>query len=80
MQFVLCAAMKYHLLVVAEGKRFGLSTASLYLDLSGDFRDTGRIEIPKGELETTLEVSMTPAENLKKFFLKITHSYDRIFL
>ena len=51
-----CSAMKYRVLVVAEGKRFGLSTSSLYLDLAGDFRESERIEIPKGELETTLEV------------------------
>ena len=51
-----CVAMKYQVLVVAEAKRFGLSTSSLYLDLSGDFRDTGKIQIPKGELEMTLEV------------------------
>jgi len=52
------AAMRYHILVVAEAKRFGLGTASLYFNLSGDFKETGKTEIARGELETTLEVSI----------------------
>ena len=48
--------MRYHVLVVAEAKRFGLGMASLYFNLSGDFKDTGRIELTRGELEATLEV------------------------
>ena len=48
--------MKYHVLVVAEGKHFGLSTACLYVHLAGEFGETRVIEIPRGEYEIEFEV------------------------
>ncbi len=56
--YYLCSllAMKYHVLVVAEGKYFGLNTACLYVNLSGEFRETGVKEIPRGECQIEFEV------------------------
>ena len=51
-------AMRYHVLVVAEGKHFGLSTACLYVHLAGELRETGVKEMPRGEYETEFEVSV----------------------
>ena len=51
--------MKYHVLVVAEGKRFGLSTSCLYLNLAGEFQATCRIEIPRGDYDIIFEVRYT---------------------
>lgn len=48
--------MKYHVLVVAEGRHFGLSTACLYVNLAGEFRETGVIEIPRGDFKVEFEV------------------------
>ena len=50
--------MKYHVLVVAEGKHFGVSTARLYVHLRGELKETGVIEIPNGGYETEFEVSV----------------------
>ncbi len=45
------------MLVVAEGKHFGLSTACLYVHLAGEFRESGVIEISRGEYQIEFEVS-----------------------
>ena len=51
--------MKYHVLAIAEGKHFGLSTACLYLNLAGEFGETGIIEVPRGECQIEFEVHTT---------------------
>ncbi len=51
------AVMKYHVLVVAEGKHFGLNTARLYVNVAGELSETGVIEIPRGDYKVEFEVS-----------------------
>ena len=41
--------MVYKVLLVGEGKRFGLSTSTPYITLAGYLGDTGVIEIPRGD-------------------------------
>jgi hypothetical protein len=41
--------MVYKVLLVGEGKRFGLSTSSPYVTMAGEFGDSGTVEIPRGE-------------------------------
>ena len=50
-------AMTYRILVVGEGKHFGLSTACLYVNLAGEVGETGTSEIPRGEYQTDITVS-----------------------
>lgn len=68
--------MKYHVLVVAEGKRFGLSTSCLYLSLAGEFKSTGKIEIPRGDYDVIFEVRyrMTP-RGVGEILLQLTTKY-----
>ena len=54
----LSPAMTYRILVVGEGKHFGLSTACLYINLAGDCGETGVYEIPRGEYQTEITVSI----------------------
>ena len=50
------SAMTYRILVVGEGKHFGLSTACLYINLAGEFVETGVHEIPRGEYQIEITV------------------------
>ena len=50
------SAMTYRILVVGEGKHFGLSTACLYINLAGEFAETGVHEIPRGEYQIEITV------------------------
>jgi hypothetical protein len=43
------STMVYRVLIVGEGKRFGLSTSSPYVTLAGEFGDSGVMEIPRGD-------------------------------
>ena len=49
--------MVYRVLVVGEGKRFGLSSSSLYVTVAGENGDSGVAEIPRGESQTEITVS-----------------------
>ena len=51
--------MTYRILVVGEGKHFGLSTACLYVNLAGQCGETGVTEIPRGEHQCEVTVSTT---------------------
>ena len=48
--------MTYRVLVVGEGKHFGLSTACLNVTLGGEVAETGVMEIPRGEYQTDITV------------------------
>lgn len=48
--------MTYRILVVAEGKHFGLSTACLYINLAGELAETGVAEFPRGEYQVDITV------------------------
>ena len=50
------SAMTYRILVVGEGKHFGLSTACLYINLAGECAKTGVYEIPRGEYQIEITV------------------------
>lgn len=50
--------MTYRILVVGEGKHFGLSTACLYVNLAGELGETGTTEITRGEYQTEISVSL----------------------
>lgn len=43
--------MSYKVLVVGEGKYFGLSTACLYVNVGGENGESGVLEIPRGEYQ-----------------------------
>jgi len=66
---LLIAAMKYRVLVVAEGKHFGLSTSRLYIRLKGEFKETRVMDIPRGEYETEFEVCL--------YYIVCFHDVDR---
>ena len=53
-------AMVYKVLLVGEGKRFGLSTSSPYVTVAGEFGDSGTVEIPRGEnhIDITVRVPL----------------------
>ena len=48
--------MTYRILVVGEGKHFGLSTACLYVTLAGEYGMTGVLEMSRGEYQTETTV------------------------
>lgn len=50
--------MTYRILVIGEGKHFGLSTACLYVNLGGEFGETGLTEMARGENQTEITVSI----------------------
>lgn len=50
--------MNYRILVVGEGKHFGLSTACLYVTLAGEYGMTDVLEMPRGEYQTETTVRM----------------------
>ena len=50
--------MTYSVLVVAEGKHFGVSTASLYFNLAGEYGESGERTIAHGEYQTEFTVSI----------------------
>lgn len=52
----LVLAMTYRILVIAEGKHFGLSTSCLYVNVGGEYRETGVTEIPRGEYQIEVQV------------------------
>ena len=52
-------AMNYRILVVGEGKHFGLSTACLYVTLAGEYGMTDTLEMPRGEYQTETTVRIT---------------------
>lgn len=54
----MCTAMTYRILVVGEGKHFGLSTACLYVNLAGEVGESGTVEVPRGEYQTEVTVSL----------------------
>ena len=49
--------MSYKVLVVGEGKYFGLSTACLYVNVGGENGESGIIEIPRGSYSVEFTVS-----------------------
>ena len=49
-------AMNYRVLVVGEGKHFGLSTACLYVTLAGEYGMTETLDMPRGEYQTETTV------------------------
>ena len=49
-------AMNYRVLVVGEGKHFGLSTACLYVTVAGEYGVTEVLEMPRGEYQTETTV------------------------
>lgn len=51
-------AMTYRILVVGEGKHFGFSTACLYVNLAGEVGESGTVEVPRGEYQTEVTVSL----------------------
>ena len=50
-------AMTYHILVVGEGRPFGLSTANVYVNLAGEYHCTGRRNLMRGDSNLLLTVS-----------------------
>ena len=50
--------MTYRILVIAEGKHFGLSTSCLYVNVGGEYRETGATEIPRGEYQIEVKVGV----------------------
>ncbi len=50
--------MTYRVLVVGEGKHFGLSTACLYVTLGGEGSQSVTVEIPRGEYQVDITVSV----------------------
>ena len=50
------AVVTYRVLVVGEGKHFGLSTACLYVLLAGEVGEAGVAEMPRGEYQTDISV------------------------
>ena len=54
--YMYTAAMNYRVLVVGEGKHFGLSTACLYVTLAGEYGMTDTLEMPRGEYQTETTV------------------------
>ena len=69
--YFILAAMTYRIVVVGEGKHFGLSTACLYVNLGGDFGETGLTEMARGEYQTEITVS----GNVMKTISPITSSH-----
>lgn len=57
--YIVLTAMNYRILVVGEGKHFGLSTACLYVTLAGEYSMTDVIEMPRGEYQTETTVSIS---------------------
>ena len=53
----MCLGMSYKLLIVGEGKYFGLTTANLYINVGGENRESGVLEVPKGEYQLEFTVS-----------------------
>ena len=49
--------MHYKVLVVGEGKYFGVCTASVYVNVGGENGDSGDVLIPKGEYQAEFVVS-----------------------
>lgn len=49
-------AMHYKVLVVGEGKYFGVCTASIYVDVGGENGESGTILISKGEYQAEFMV------------------------
>lgn len=49
--------MVYRVLLVGEGKRFGLSTSSPYVTLAGEYGDSGVVKIPHGDNHVEITVS-----------------------
>lgn len=49
--------MSYKVLVVGEGKYFGLSTACLYVNVGGENGESGIVEIPRGTYSVDFTVS-----------------------
>lgn len=61
--------MNYRVLVVGEGKHFGLSTACLYVTLAGEYGMTDTLEMPRGEYQTETTVRIKAL--VPYFFTKI---------
>lgn len=53
--------MRYRILLVAEGKHFGLSTALIYFNVKGEYQESGVMYFPRGEYQTEFTVSNTPS-------------------
>ena len=49
--------MSYRVLVVGEGKYFGLSTSCLYVNVGGENGESGTIPIPRGSYQVEFTVS-----------------------
>lgn len=52
-----CVVMTYRVLVVAEGKHFGLSTAAMHINISGENGMSGVRDIPRGDYQIEFTVS-----------------------
>ena len=63
--------MVYRVLVVGEGKRFGLSSSSLYVTVAGENCDSGVVEIPRGESQTDITVSPNNNDLILLNFLSV---------
>ena len=48
--------MVYRVIVIGEGRHFGLSTSTLLVTVAGEFLDSGRHDIPKGEFSIDITV------------------------
>ena len=51
-------AMCYKLLIVGEGKYFGLTTACLYVNVGGENGESGVLMIPKGDYQLEFTVRL----------------------
>ena len=51
-------AMVYRVLMVGEGKRLGLNTSSPYLTVAGENGDSGVVDIPHGDNQVDITVSV----------------------
>ncbi len=55
--YFMCSGMSYRLLIVGEGKYFGLTTANLYVNVGGENGESGVLVVPKGEYQLEFTVS-----------------------
>ena len=70
--FHIFLAMHYKVLVVGEGKYFGVCTASAYVNIGGENGESGSIVIPKGEYHTEFSVSNLQYYMLAVFSLELS--------
>ncbi len=71
-------AMCYKLLIIGEGKYFGLTTASLYVNVGGENKESGMLTIPKGEYQLEFTVSILIIYNLIIIIIIIIPLYHSV--